>query len=121
MGDVLKGLSLDPAHALALPAPIRGEAFSLLKRGVYDDLSIEVHVNAAGDFALLAPPPLTDYSTYKPRHQSLGLMQYKKARRLIGSRYSKIERCFDGAGSVLEIGAADGAFLAQRIGKSIRP
>lgn len=121
MGNVLteRGRPLDPVHARTLPAPIRSEAFSLLKRGVFDDPSVDVYANAAGDFALLAPPPVTDYSAYKPRHQSLGLTDYKKTRRLIEARYAKIESCFDGAGSVLEIGAADGAFLAHM--RSIRP
>jgi SAM-dependent methyltransferase len=104
---------LNPAYASTLPEPMLSEKFSLMKRGIYDDSSVDVYVNSTGDFVLLAPPPKVDYCSYKPRHQSLGLTEYKKARRVIESRYSKIEICFNGASSVLEIGAADGAFLAH--------
>lgn len=96
-----------------LPEPIRSENFSLLKLGVYDDSSVDVYLNETGDFALLAPPPTVDYSSYKPRHQSLGLTDYKKARRIIESRYSKIANCFNDVSSVLELGAAEGAFLSH--------
>ena len=104
---------LNPAYASTLPVPIRSESFSLLKRGVWDDSSVDVYLNATSDFALLAPPPVVDYSSYKPRHQSLRLTGYKKARHVIESRYSKIASCFNGATSVLEFGAAEGAFLAH--------
>lgn len=103
---------LDPARVSALPSPLCDESFVLLKRGIYDDPEIDVYINAAGDFAFLSPAPTVDYGDYKPRHQSLGLSDYKKARRVIESRYAKIESCFANAGSVLEVGAADGAFLA---------
>jgi SAM-dependent methyltransferase len=104
---------LNPAYVITLPEPMLSEKFSLIKRGVYDDASVDVYANSTGDFALLAPPPKVDYCSYKPRHQSLGLTEYKKARRVIESRYSKIESCFNDASSVLEIGAAEGAFLAH--------
>jgi SAM-dependent methyltransferase len=104
--------SLNPACVAALPPPLCSESFALLKRGVFDDPAIDVYVNGAGDFALLVPVPTVDYGAYRHRHQTLGLTGYRKARRVMESRYAKIERDFAGARSVLEIGAAEGAFLS---------
>lgn len=103
---------LDPAHVAALAPPLCNESFALLRKGVHDDSAISVYVNAGGDFAMLFPVPTVDYGIYRPRHQTLGLSDYKKARRVIESRYAKIERGFANARSVLEVGAADGEFLA---------
>lgn len=97
----------------ALPSPLCDEQFTLLKRGVFDDPSIDVYLNTAGDFAFLAPSPVVDYRNYEPRHKALGLTQYKNPRRVIESRYTKIKDRFEAAASVLEVGAADGAFLAH--------
>ena len=113
MPRTIDALPLDSAYTVSLPDPLCNERFVLLKRGVYDDPMIDVYVNTAGDFALLAPPPAVDYLAYKPRHQTLGLSHYKKTRRVIESRYAKIEGYFTDAGSVLEVGAADGAFLSK--------
>jgi SAM-dependent methyltransferase len=104
---------LDPATAKALPAALRNDGFRLLKRGIYDDPGVDVFLNEAGDFAVLSPPPTMDYERYQPRHQALGLSQYKKVRRVIESRYSKVAGHLAGAASVLEVGAAEGAFLAH--------
>lgn len=95
-----------------LPAPLQAEPFARLKHGIYDDSSIDVYSNAAHDFAFLAPPPVVDYRDYKPRHQALGLSGYKKALGVIESRFAKIRDIFVEANSVLEVGAADGSFLA---------
>ena len=97
----------------ALPRPLCDESFVLLKRGVFDDPSIDVYVNSAGDFAFLSPCPIVDYRSYQPRVATLGLTQYKSSRRVIESRFAKIHDRFDGAASVLEVGAADGSFLAH--------
>jgi SAM-dependent methyltransferase len=91
---------------------LQAESFTLLKRGIYDDSAIDVYTNAARDFAFLAPPPSVDYSDYKPRHQALGLSDYKKTRGVIESRFAKIRQVFMATASVLEVGAADGSFLA---------
>lgn len=102
----------DLARAVKLPAPLQAESFTLLKHGIYDDGAIDVYSNAARDFAFLAPPPAVDYRDYKPRHQILGLSDYKKTRGVIESRFAKIRQVFVDTASVLEVGAADGSFLA---------
>lgn len=102
----------DLNRIVKLPAPLRAESFSLFKHGIYDDSAIDVYTNAARDFAFLAPPPVMDYRDYKPRHQTLGLSDYKKTRGVIESRFAKIRKTFGEAASVLEVGAADGSFLA---------
>jgi len=94
-----------------LPAPFRVESFSLLKHGIFDDSAIDVFANTEHDFAVLSPPPVVDYRDYKPRHQTLGLSNYKKSRGVIEARFAKIRSVFLGTDSMLEIGAADGAFL----------
>ena len=102
----------DSSRIVELPAPLQAESFSLLKHGIYDDSAIDVYTNAARDFAFLAPPPAVDYRDYKPRHQTLGLSDYKKTRGVIESRFAKIRKVFIEPASVLEVGAADGSFLA---------
>jgi hypothetical protein len=102
----------NPSYSNTLQESMRSENSSLMKRGVYDDSSVDVYVNATGGFAQFAPPPTVDYWNCKLRHQSLGLTEYKKAWRAIKSRYSKTKSCFNGASSVLEIGIAEHAFLA---------
>lgn len=102
-----------------LPAPLRDEEFVLYKRGVSDDPTVDVYLNVAGDFALLSPPPAVDYRDYQPRVKTLGLAPYKISRHVIESRADKIKAWFSQAQTVLEVGAADGAFLAHI--KSIYP
>jgi len=94
----------------ALPAPFDSDRYALLRRGVFDGPE-EVWRNEAGDFAFLHPRPETDYSAYVPRVASLALTDYKKTRPVIARRFEKIAHQFDEKGRVLEIGAADGAFL----------
>lgn len=94
----------------ALPAPFDAEEFALVRRGVFDGPE-EVWRNEAGDFAFLHPSPEMDYSAYVPRVASLALTGYKKKRPVIARRFEKIAHQFGEKGRVLEIGAADGAFL----------
>ena len=97
----------------AAPAPLRDEEFALFKRGISDDPAIDVYLNARADFAVLSPTPTVDYQRYQPRVQKLGLSRYKDSRRVIEARGDKIKGWFSTAASVLEVGAADGAFLAH--------
>ena len=105
--------TLAESYRRSLPEPFCKERFSLFKRGVFDDAAIDVYVNEAGDFAVLWPKPSVDYVRYQPRHQKLGLTAYKKTRGVIDSRFRKLAPDFADARSVLEIGAAEGAFLAR--------
>lgn len=95
-----------------LPAPLNGEPHHLLRRGIYDAEDANVYVNEAGDFAFLFPIPTTDYVDYKPRVKSLSLINYKKLLRPIEKRYAKVAPYLTGITNLLEIGAADGVFLA---------
>lgn len=99
------------SQKVGLPAPLQDESFSLLKQGIYDDSAIDVYTNSARDFVFLSPRPIVDYNKYKPRHQTLGLSNYKKTLGVIESRFAKIRQIFTGTVSVLEVGAADGSFL----------
>ena len=103
---------LNPAYSNTLVETMRSENFSLMKRGVYDNSSVGVYVKATGGFALFAPLPTVDYCSYKSRHQSLGLNDYKKGWCVIKSRYSKTKSCFNGVSFVLEIGVVERAFIA---------
>lgn len=104
---------LDPSHRRLLPEPLRDEPFALWRRGISDNPAIDVYRNEAGDFVALSPTPTVDYVHYQPRHQRLGLSDYKKSQRLIEVRYGKIRSRLQSAASVLEVGAAEGAFLAH--------
>ena len=94
----------------ALPAPFDAEEYTLLRRGVFDGPE-EVWHNAARDFAFLHPRPETDYSAYVPRVSALSLSDYKKTQPVIARRFEKIASQFGEKGRVLELGAADAAFL----------
>jgi len=96
-----------------LPAPFNRESFTLLQQGIYDCNTIDVYINPERDFACLVPLPKVDYVSYVPRVQALGLSQYKRTMSVILRRFEKIQHCFSGAGSILEIGAGDGAFLGH--------
>lgn len=96
-----------------LPAPFNRESFSLLEQGIYDSNDNDVYINNAADFACLFPIPKMDYVSYVPRVQALGLSQYKRTMSVILRRFEKIQHCFSGIQSILEIGAGDGAFLAH--------
>lgn len=93
-----------------LPAPFDRDEYQLVRRGVYDG-DEEVWRNRAGDFAFLHPRPETDYSAYVPRVSALSLSDYKKTRPVIARRFEKIASQFGEKGRVLELGAADAAFL----------
>jgi 2-polyprenyl-3-methyl-5-hydroxy-6-metoxy-1,4-benzoquinol methylase len=94
-----------------LPAPLNQEKFSRLRRGIYDADDVEVHMNEAEDFAFLHPMPSVDYTQYRPRAEKLDLAAYKRKTKALERRFHKISQYFDDAGSVLEVGAGDGAFL----------
>jgi len=96
-----------------LPPSFRKDRYRLLQRGVYDSPETDAYVNEAGDFAFLHPRPEYDYVYYKSRVLTLNLTNYKKTLPVVKRRYDKIAACFEGAGSVLEVGAADASFLAQ--------
>lgn len=112
MNSTSASWSTESGQSVKLPAPLNSESFTLLKHGIYDDDGIDVYSNAVRDFAFLVPSPAVDYRDYRPRHQTLGLSGYKKARGVIESRYAKIRNILAEADSVLEVGAADGSFLA---------
>lgn len=98
---------------LHLPSPLDSDSYHLLRRGIADDPATDVYVNDAGDFAFLYPVPTIDYGSYLPRVQSLGLQAYKKTSDVLERRLIKISPALASASSVLEIGAADAAFLAM--------
>lgn len=95
-----------------LTEPFCSDKFTLLQHGISDDPAIDVYVNAQKDFAFLHPAPRVDYSDYTPRVKKFGLTDYKKGLQVIQRRYDKIAHHINsGHGSLLEIGAGDGAFL----------
>lgn len=96
-----------------LPPPFRRESFRRLRRGTYDSAETDVYLNEKSDFAFLHPRPETDYAAYRPRVQALGLRDYKRTLAAVERRFEKIRDWFTPAWSVLEIGAADAAFLAH--------
>lgn len=97
---------------LRLPHPLDSDSYRLLRRGIADDPTVDVYVNEAGDFAFLHPVPAIDYGTYLPRAQSLGLQAYKRYSDVLEQRLIKISPVLSAVSSILEIGAADAAFLA---------
>ena len=101
-------MSLDTSR---LPAPLRDDSYSLLRRGVQDDPAIDVYINAQGDFAFLDPEPVMDYAAYETRSEKLGLKAYVKKSGGMDARLEKVRGLIPADGHVLEIGAADGAFL----------
>jgi SAM-dependent methyltransferase len=102
-------VSVDAAR---LTAPLDGDQYALLREGVEDDPAINVYINAQGDFAFLDPMPVTDYASYETRSEKLGLKGYKHKEAALRARLEKIGSLLPRDGKVLEIGAADGAFLA---------
>jgi 2-polyprenyl-3-methyl-5-hydroxy-6-metoxy-1,4-benzoquinol methylase len=95
----------------SLPAPFNKENFKEYQQGIYEDAEKCVFLNQAEDFAFLYPQPSFNYSSYKPRFQSLNLGEYRKRNQVIEKRFEKVQSHFDGALDVLEIGSFDGAFL----------
>ncbi len=103
-----------PQHASeCLPAPYNSIAFVHRRHGVFDDEEIAVFTDSDGGFAVLHPRPILDYAHYTPRQQKLGLGAYKRTLDVIARRFAKIGNEFPETGIVLEIGAADGGFLAK--------
>lgn len=103
----------------AMPRPYRDASFRHRRRGIFDDAEIDVFMDADGGFAVLHPSPTLDYSHYVSRQQKLELGSYKKSLDVVARRLAKIVDLFPERGSVLEIGAAKGEFLAQL--RALRP
>jgi SAM-dependent methyltransferase len=101
------------AARCALPRPYSEASFKHRRRGIFDDPAVDVFVDDENTFAVLHPSPVLDYAHYVPRQQKLGLGAYKKTLDVVGRRLAKIVDLFPEHGSVLEIGAAEGGFLAQ--------
>lgn len=95
-----------------LPAPFNAADFGHLRTGIYDDAEVSVFVSADGSFAVLDPRPDFDYADYQPRGQKLGLSGYKKTLNVVAQRFGRIGDAFPATGTVLEVGAAEGGFLA---------
>ncbi len=100
------------AALATLPEPFRGARHERLRLGIYDSPETSVFVNTARDFAFLDPQPSLDYTRYVPRKQKLGLDSEERKRQRIGRRFTKLRPLLEGATSLVEIGAHDGAFLA---------
>ena len=95
-----------------LTEPFCNDKFELFQHGISDNPAIDVYINAQKDFAFLHPAPRVDYSDYTPRVKKFGLTDYKKGLQVIKRRFDKIAPLIkDDHGSLLEIGAGDGAFL----------
>lgn len=102
----------DAARA-RLPAPYRDATFVHRRRGTFDDSEVDVFVDALGAFAVLNPCPVMDYAHYVARQKKLGLGAYKKTLDVVSRRFAKIADLIPDSGTVLEIGASDGSFLAK--------
>ena len=94
-----------------LPTPLDRDTYHCVRTGISDDPEISVWINSDGTFAFLDPYPSVDYATYLPRLQSLGLQAYKKTSGVLERRLFKIYPVLSAVDSILEIGAADAAFL----------
>lgn len=102
-----------------LPLPYRNATFKKRRVGIFDDKDVSVFTDADDAFAVLHPSPVLDYSHYVPRQQKLGLGSYKKTLDVLDRRLAKIKDLFPAQGSVLEVGAAEGGFLAKL--RDVRP
>jgi hypothetical protein len=98
--------------ASRLTAPLNSDHYTLLREGVEDDPAIRVFINEQQDFAFLDPMPVTDYASYETRSEKLGLKGYKHKESALRARLDKVGGLLPENGKVLEIGAADAAFLA---------
>lgn len=95
------------------PPPFSGDAFNLLRRGIYDDDTINVFVNADRSFAVLDPVPTTDYTSYVPRNVKLGLADTARRLAVIDDRLTRIASLMPVSGTILEVGAGDGGFCRR--------
>lgn len=105
----LRGCCMIAAHRLT--APLDQDRYSLLRKGVQDDPEINVFINAQGDFAFLDPMPVIDYAAYERRSEKLGLQAYARNSGGLEARLEKVGPLIPSDGRVLEIGAANAAFL----------
>ncbi len=99
-----------------LPPPLNTDSYTIRQRGIFERDDIEVVVNDRVDFAFLHPRPSMDYRQYKPRSERLNLKPSRIGRGM-QERLDKISSCFASAGSLLEIGAAEGSFLKEVRGR----
>jgi 2-polyprenyl-3-methyl-5-hydroxy-6-metoxy-1,4-benzoquinol methylase len=97
----------------ALPVPYDSAVFEHRRTGVFDDPTIDVFTDIDGTFAMLHPRPTVDYMQYRPRQEKLNLGAYKKSFDVMSRRFAKIADLFPTLGVAIDIGAADGAFLAK--------
>ena len=95
-----------------LPFPLNKDIYRCLRIGISDDPEVSVWINVDEDFVFLHPTPLIDYDNYRSRVQSLGLQTYKNTSDMLEQRLAKISSILATAHSLVEIGAADAAFLA---------
>jgi hypothetical protein len=94
-----------------VPEPFRHDEFLLLQKGIFNDQNITVFINSQNDFACLHPRPVTDYKNYMPRYKQLKITKDQTALSL--KRYKKVAHVFrQDINSLVEIGAAEGYFLA---------
>lgn len=96
----------------SLPAPLNRENYRCLRVGISDDPEVSVWINSDEDFTFLNPAPVINYDIYQPRVESLGLLDYKKTSETLESRLVKVSPILAKTRSLVEIGAADAAFLA---------
>lgn len=102
---------LDATSRNELPKPYDRATLVHRRRGVADDATTDVFIDADGAFAMLHPRPTFDYGHYVSRENKLGLTGYKSSLGVISRRFDRIADLFPSTGTVLEVGAADGAFL----------
>ncbi|MCC7250940.1 class I SAM-dependent methyltransferase [Hyphomicrobium sp.] len=100
-------------NAQSVPVPLADDVFAQLRSGISDAPDVGVFVNEDRSFAYLDPQPSVEYSSYAPRHATLGLSKYKSTLAVIARRYEKIRHVMPEKGAVLEIGAAEGGFLRR--------
>ncbi|MBT6441667.1 MAG: class I SAM-dependent methyltransferase [Alphaproteobacteria bacterium] len=101
-------MSVDVAR---LTKPLDQDTYTLLRSGVQDDPAVSVYINEQGDFAVLDPMPVMDYAAYERRSEKLGLQAYAKNSGGLEARLDKVRNLIPEGGRVLEIGAANAAFL----------
>ena len=107
------------SSSATVPTALASDSFTVSRRGIFDDPNVSVMINANRTFAYLDPAPEFDYHAYVPRSISLDLGAYKKKLAPIARRFAKIADDIPFSGSLLEIGAAEGGFLATL--RSARP
>lgn len=101
-----------PRQVPDLPFPLQDDNLRVLREGIFDDSTVSVLVDQDYTFATLSPTPLFNYESYKPRSQRLELQAYKKSLDVLVRRFRKISDAIPEEGRLLEVGAAEGSFLA---------